>query len=182
MALGLLPRVKQMLNEISFSTENFKTKSEERKSATKNEILKSYSRPSNVNWNNLTLDQILNNVKKLENGEEVDADFEQAAINKIIDLMKIADYAIPFTQVLGLIKGNKSTSAENFLLLDTLNSLGIEIKDGELVNTQEYLYSKASDKDVHPIDFLSIIKSDPFLKQEILTFNKNGVTFMKTKH
>ena len=172
MALGLLPRVKQMLNEISFSTENFKTKSEERKSATKNEILKSYSRPSNVNWNNLTLDQILNNVKKLENGEEIDADFEQAAINKIIDLMKIADYAIPFTQVLGLIKGNKSTSAENFLLLDTLNSLGIEIKDGELVNTQEYLYSKASDKDVHPIDFLSIIKSDPFLKQEILTFNK----------
>jgi hypothetical protein len=172
MALGLLPRVKQMLNEISFSTENFKTKSEERKSATKNEILKSYSRPSNINWNNLTLDQILNNVKKLENGEEVDADFEQAAINKIIDLMKVADYAIPFTQLLGLIKGNKSTSAENFVLLDTLNSLGIEIKDGELVNTQEYLYLKASDKDVHPIDFLSIIKSDPFLKQEILTFNK----------
>lgn len=171
MALGLLPRVKQMLNEISFSTENFKTKSEEKKSASKNEILTAYSRPSSVNWNNLTLDQILNTVKKLENGEEVDPDFEQAAINKIIDLMRIADYAIPFTQLLGLIKGNKATSAENFLLLDTLNSLGIEIKNGELVNTQEYIYSKNSEKDVHPIDFLSIINSDPFLKQEILTFN-----------
>lgn len=171
MALGLLPRVKQMLNEISFSTENFKTKSEEKKSMGKNEILTSYSRPSSVNWNNLTLDQILNTVKKLENGEEVDPDFEQAAINKIIDLMRIADYAIPFTQLLGLIKGNKATSAENFLLLDTLNSLGIEIKNGELVNTQEYIYSKNSEKDVHPIDFLSIINSDPFLKQEILTFN-----------
>ena len=171
MALGLLPRVKQMLNEISFSTENFKTKSEEKKSASKNEILTSYSRPSSINWNNLTLDQILNTVKKLENGEEVDPDFEQAAINKIIDLMRIADYAIPFTQLLGLIKGNKATSAENFLLLDTLNSLGIEIKNGELVNTQEYIYSKNSEKDVHPIDFLSIINSDPFLKQEILTFN-----------
>ena len=171
MALGLLPKVKQMLNEISFSTENFKTKSEEKKSMGKNEILTSYSRPSSVNWNNLTLDQILNTVKKLENGEEVDPDFEQAAINKIIDLMRIADYAIPFTQLLGLIKGNKVTSAENFLLLDTLNSLGIEIKNGELVNTQEYIYSKNSEKDVHPIDFLSIINSDPFLKQEILTFN-----------
>jgi hypothetical protein len=171
MALGLLPRVKQMLNEISFSTENFKTKSEEKKSGSKNEILTAYSRPSSVNWNNLTLDQILNTVKKLENGEEVDPDFEQAAINKIIDLMRIADYAIPFTQLLGLIKGNKATSAENFLLLDTLNSLGIEIKNGELVNTQEYIYSKNSEKDVHPIDFLSIINSDPFLKQEILTFN-----------
>jgi hypothetical protein len=171
MALGLLPRVKQMLNEISFSTENFKTKSEEKRSLTKTQILASYSKPSSVNWNNLTLDQILNTVKKLENGEEVDPEFEQAAINKIVDLMKIADYSIPFTQLLGLIKGNKATSAENFLLLDTLNSLGIEIKNGELVNTQEYIYSKNSEKDVHPIDFLSIIKSDPFLKQEILTFN-----------
>jgi hypothetical protein len=172
MSLGIVPEVKKMLNEISFLSDKFKTKGESKLEGTKQEILTAFYKPTAINWNNLTLDQILENIKKIQNGETVDPDFQQAALNKVIDLMRVADYAFPFTQIMGLIKGNKPTTAENLQLLDSLKDIGIEIKNGELVNTDEHKYIVANNEDDAPIDFLSIINSDPLLKTEILTFDK----------
>lgn len=176
MSLGLVPEVQKMLNELTFVSNKFKTKEESKLTETKNEILTKYYKPTNINWENLTIEDILSNISALEKGNSVDPDFQQAALNKIIKLMKVADYSLPFTQLLGLIKGNKTTTAENLQILGALDSLGIEIieENGkyELKNTIEYEFYKNNKDNPHPIDFLQIINSDSFLKEEIITFYK----------
>ena len=176
MSLGLVPEVQKMLNELTFISNKFKTKSEAKVLETKGEILTKYYRPTTINWENLTIEDILKNISTLEKGGTVDLNFQQAALNKIISLMKVSDYSMPFTQLLGLIKGNKTTTAENLQVLGALDSLGIEVieENGkyELKNTIEYDFYQSSKDNPHYIDFLSIINSDPFLKQEILTFYK----------
>jgi hypothetical protein len=176
MSLGLVPEVQRMLNELTFISNKFKTKSEAKVLETKGEILTKYYKPTTINWENLTIDDILKNIATLEKGGTVDPNFQQAALNKIINLMKVADYSLAFTQLLGLIKGNKTTTAENLQVLGALDSLGIEVieENGkyELKNTIEYDFYKNSKENPHPIDFLQIINSDSFLKEEIITFYK----------
>lgn len=176
MSLGLVPEVQKMLNELTFISNKFKTKEEGKLLETKNEILTKYYKPTTINWENLTIEDILSNIAALEKGGTVDPNFQQAALNKIINLMKVADYSLPFTQLLSLIKGNKTTTAENLQVLGALESLGIEVieENGkyELQNTLEYEFYQSSKDNPHYIDFLSIINSDPFLKQEVITFYK----------
>jgi len=183
MALGLVPRVAEMLNAVSFTKDAFKTKEENKNSASKFVILHpNNKKPTSVNWDNLTLDEILTNISRLEKEGNIPEleDFQQAATNKVIDLTQIADYTFNFTQLLSLIKGNKISTSENFKILDALNNLGIEVINDNgnyyLQNTNEYHYyndnSSTGLSSEHPVDFLRIIESDPFLKDQIITFYK----------
>jgi hypothetical protein len=183
MSLGLVPKIVDMLNQTSFSKDAFKTKEEQKGSVSKAVIFSPLNwKPTNVKWDDLTLEEILTTIAKIEkegNKPEYD-NFQQAAINKVIDLVQIADYTFNFTQVLSLIKGAKITTADNIRIFESLNNLGVKVvKNGDeytLDNNDEYYFYKEKEPKkllgVHPINFLDIIESDPFLKEEIITFYK----------
>jgi hypothetical protein len=179
MSLGLVPKIVEMLNQASFSKDAFKTKDEKKGSVSKSVIFSPLNiKQTTVKWDNLTLEEVLSTISKIEkegNKPEYD-DFQQAAINKVIELMLVADYSYSFTQILSIIKGTKISTADNFRVFEALSNLGIQVtKDGDeyiLENTDEYFYFKENKPGQHPIDFLDIIESDPFLKEEIITFYK----------
>jgi hypothetical protein len=179
MSLGLVPEVAEMINAVSFSKDAFKTKEEQKNSIPKGLIIhKNNKKETKINWDDLTLEEILKNIARIEQeGSKPEfQDFQQAAVNKVIDLMLIGDYSFSFTTILSLIKGAKISTADNFRVFEALKNLGIQVtKDGDeyvLENTDEYFYFKENAPGVHPIDFLDIIESDPFLKEEIITFYK----------
>lgn len=173
LALGLVPRVKQMINEMQFLNESFKTKKEKDLETSKSKILEAYSQlPENKKaWEDYTIDEILTNIKRIQDGEVL-PDFEKAAASKLTKLIQVADYTIPFTQLMSVIKGNKSTSAENLQVLDALDSLGLKMTPSGLEHTDKYYYQIENDPASHPIDFLQVINSNTFLEEEISTFYK----------
>ena len=175
LSLGLTPSVKTMVSELENINTSFKTKKEKQQSLFKSEILKQYKRdiPSKK-WEQYTIDEILDNIKELQTNPDNRAldDFQKAATYKLANLMYLADYALPFTQLLSIIKGTKSTSAGNLQIIDALDSLGLQLTPNGLEHTPRYYFEISEDPAKHPIDFLKVIQSNIFLETEIELFNK----------
>lgn len=175
LSLGLTPSVKQMVAELESINTSFKTKKEKQQSLSKSEILKKYKRDiPNKKWEQYTIDEIYENIKELQENPDNKSldDFKKAATYKLSNLMYLADYSLPFTQLLSIIKGNKPSSAENLQIIDALDSIGLQMTSNGLQHTPRYYFEISEDPSSHPIDFLKVIESNVFLETEIELFHK----------
>jgi hypothetical protein len=186
LALGLIPKISELLSQLSFLNDPFKNKTEKDNNISKNELLKSYFDPlfKGKPYTDYSIEEIMDILLQIQNGEQSAEinNFQQAALNHFIPLISLANYAFDFTQLLSLIKGYKATTSENLRLLDSLEKIGIRVnKKGELEYTDKYLHN-ISQGNLPPIDFLQLINSHPFLKNEILiavkTIKEDASLFM----